>query len=103
MGARIAIAWLCAALCAGCYQPNILNGGFSCADGDSPACPEDFFCVDGHCVHRLPLGDLALAVDMASAPPPPDLRQACGASGDYCEHDSQCCSHWCYYRSNSCK
>jgi hypothetical protein len=96
------IGLLVGALFVGCYQPSILNGGFTCLPDDSPACPEDFFCVDGRCVHRLPLGDLSPVVDAAS-PPPPDLRQTCGAPGDYCQHDSQCCSHWCIYHSNSCQ
>jgi hypothetical protein len=84
---------------AGCYQPSIRNGGFTCAPTDNPPCPEGFYCVGGVCVDTpgytyqdggtggngdddmasvAPPDDMAAVdppVDMASKPPPVDLAQ----------------------------
>jgi hypothetical protein len=35
---------------AGCYQPSILNGGYTCSPTDQPPCPDGYYCVNGVCV-----------------------------------------------------
>ncbi len=51
-------------LLAGCYQPRVKNGGFTCKPTDDPACPVGYYCVDGWCLDHpgsiKPTGDLAL-------------------------------------------
>jgi hypothetical protein len=96
--------WIPAAvvLLAGCFNPTIENGGFACDPTQVPACPDNYFCVDGLCrTSKTPvgggssdLGDMTtvgVASDMSGAPssldmshsaPAPDL-----ASGSSCAHD----------------
>jgi hypothetical protein len=67
-------------LLAGCYQPRVKNGGFSCKPTDDPACPVGFHCVDGWCLDHPgtidPTGDLSLwsgdEHDLAVGHEPPD-------------------------------
>jgi hypothetical protein len=51
-------------LLAGCYQPRVKNGGFTCKPTDDPACPVGYYCVDGWCLdHPAAIhatGDLGL-------------------------------------------
>jgi hypothetical protein len=86
-------------LASGCYSPTIPSGGFFCKS--DPTCPEHFFCVDGRCVDHIEY-DLLPAPDLS--PSGPDLAgPSCGATGDYCRHDSDCCGHYCIYRNSQCR
>jgi hypothetical protein len=111
---------------AGCYNPQVKNGGFACTAADDPPCPAGFYCVDNLCVDHpgapgsvggdLAVGtggngaedlgtdagsaDLAVA-DMSKpadmAKPPADMaNNACGATGDFCLSSSDCCSNSCF-------
>jgi hypothetical protein len=40
-------------LAAGCFDPNVKNGGFTCNPTDVPACPLGFFCFAGRCVDTV--------------------------------------------------
>jgi hypothetical protein len=46
---------------AGCFNPNIKNGGFACDPTQSPACPSGFVCVNNRCMNAVGAsGDLGL-------------------------------------------
>jgi len=46
----LAIATVATVVAAGCYRPNVLDGGFLCADPPRKACPDGFACGgDGRC------------------------------------------------------
>jgi hypothetical protein len=55
----IAAAIVCAL--AGCFQPTVEDGGFTCNPSDVPPCPEGLFCVGGFCRKspNVKTGDLA--------------------------------------------
>ena len=45
---------------AGCFNPDVKNGGFACSTTDNPPCPKGFFCVNGLCEdHPGGSGDVA--------------------------------------------
>jgi len=97
-------------LVAGCYSPQVKNGGFACIATDDPPCPKGFYCVNGLCVDNPALaddlsvtGDMTLPVsDFAGGPDllrsgdlastSTDMASAtCGMSGDQCITQN-CCS-----------
>jgi hypothetical protein len=53
-------------LAAGCFDPNVKNGGYTCKPTDVPACPIGYFCFEGRCLD-------AVTAD-ASAHPDPERR-----------------------------
>jgi hypothetical protein len=110
---------LCASLvlalfAAGCFSPQVKNGGFTCVATDDPPCPNGYFCVNGFCVDNpaamvggddlstgdmsLPVNDFAAGPDMAHgsmadlSSTTGDMAQggACGMSGDQCITQSCC-------------
>jgi hypothetical protein len=40
-------------LAAGCFDPNVKNGGYTCNPIDVPACPLGFFCFQGRCLDAV--------------------------------------------------
>jgi hypothetical protein len=84
-GHRRAILILTAALAAGCFRPNITDGGFFCTDAQ--ACPEDFRCnlIDRRCYRgnggpeARVCGDAAPAVTPLCSDPPSGT-QPCNAA-----------------------
>ena len=108
-------------LSGGCFHPDVKNGGFACSQTDNPPCPSGFFCVSGLCQDHPGAGggdvDLSTGTggngggggggggttsmdmtqpvqDMTSF----DMAQApmCGAQGDPCSHNSDCCKMACF-------
>jgi hypothetical protein len=109
---------------AGCFKPDVKNGGFACSMADNPPCPQGFFCVAGLCQDHPGSGnepvDLATgtggngggggggggggstvfdmshpAQDLSST----DMAQSggsCGAQFDPCTADSDCCNKICF-------
>ncbi len=70
---------------AGCFDPQIKSGEFTCQPPDHAACPRGFRCVDGLCINGsgppvIPILDLAStdiaeASDLAEVMSLPDLRR----------------------------
>jgi hypothetical protein len=108
---------------AGCFKPDVKNGGFACSMTDNPPCPQGFFCVNGLCEDQPGAGgdvaDLstgtggnggggggggATSLDMAHAPF--DLASssggdmanggACGMQGDDCSATPCCSAYICF-------
>jgi len=110
---------------AGCFKPDVKNGGFACSMTDDPPCPQGFFCVAGLCQDHPGTGtespDLATGTggnggsggggggggggtttfDMSH--PPQDLSSTdmatgamCGAQADSCTNNSDCCNMICF-------
>jgi hypothetical protein len=80
---------------AGCFNPTVEDGGFSCDPNDVPPCPTGLFCVGGIC-RKSPggaTGDLAISTtgDMAIAGAPADMSHAASSDmangGGTCTHD----------------
>jgi hypothetical protein len=46
---------------AGCFNPNVKDGGFACNMSDNPPCPTGFECVDGLCLRP---GEVPHSFDM---------------------------------------
>jgi hypothetical protein len=93
---------IAAASVAGCFDPQVAEGGFSCNPNQMPACPEGFSCVNSRCISHPGVGmngayadgpspdfsqglpqeqaDLGqspqLVLDLSPMPSPPDLSQA---------------------------
>src|SRR5690242_8717219 len=72
---------------AGCYKPDVANGGYACTP-DRPDCPSGYVCVANRCVDEkgpLDLGvnppplsqpDLATPADIAGLSVGPDLASS---------------------------
>jgi hypothetical protein len=115
---RVLAACLVGLVAAGCYNPHVTSGGFSCTATEDPPCPEGLYCVGGLCVDHpadtmnggdmsvvasdfatgggtdLASTDLARPGDLAGAS---DMAQAsCGKTGSLCLGGaSDCCSGVC--------
>jgi len=117
---------------AGCFKPDVKNGGFACSMTDNPPCPEGFHCVNGLCEDQSGAstgGDLAtgtggnggsggsaggggggggVSTDMAQsnvdlAQPVGDMASsACGTTGDDCTSQACCSGHSCVPVFNVC-
>lgn len=109
---------------AGCFHPDVKNGGFACSMTDDPPCPQGFFCVNGLCEdHPGTSTDVDFAsggagggggggtgggggggasTDMAHASfdlatSAPDMAgAACGMQADPCTNDDDCCNMICF-------
>src|SRR4051794_36740754 len=81
-----------AALCAGCFEPGLANGGFVCGDGN--ACPANFTCAaDARCYRLGELPDLAgFEQDMGPCQPMTcaELGKNCGAVSNGCDATMSC-------------
>jgi hypothetical protein len=68
MHTRIAICLV--ALVGGCYNPDIKDSGFTCQDGQSPACPDGFSCVGGVCTKGggSPINNMPIMIPKTGAP-----------------------------------
>ena len=112
MNRRVARFFFIAIFFAGCFDPQISSGAFTCT-ADHPQCPEGFSCIDNSCVQGTNppanLPDLTQAdalestIDLANAH---DLaKSSCVASGGDCTYhrDAVCCSGSCVYSTNKCK
>ena len=125
------VRWMLFAACllglsfglAGCFKPDVKNGGFACSMTDDPPCPQGFFCVAGLCQDHPGNGtestDLATGTggngggggggggggtttfdmthpsqDLSST----DMAQApmCGAQAASCTNNSDCCNMICF-------
>ena len=116
---------LAALAVAGCYDPAVKDGGYSCT-AERPHCPSGFTCIGNRCVTegttpppgqdsgQPPEQDLSIGgpdVDMSmpastdmsgqqsmpdmSKPSKPDMAQQCTAKGQDCTSDDECCSGQC--------
>lgn len=103
---------------AGCYSPQVKNGGFTCVATDEPPCPNGYFCVGGLCVSdpaqmvaedmsvgpdfALPINDfsagpdIARAQDFATSTADMAMGGSCGMSGDQCITQSCCPGAVCF-------
>jgi hypothetical protein len=99
-------------LLAGCFDPQIPSGGFTCSPPDHAQCPEGFSCVNNLCVQGtsqiVNLPDLTDPDSFTESAPDlgHDLAKAmCVASGGDCTYhrDAVCCSGSCIYSTNKCK
>ncbi len=111
------------ALSAGCFKPDVKNGGFACSMTDNPPCPQGFFCVGGLCEDHPGTstdGDMATGtggngggggsggggggstmLDMAHGSQDlssTDMAQSpmCGAQLSACNGNSDCCNMVCF-------
>ncbi len=117
---------------AGCFHPDVKNGGFACSMTDSEPCPNGFFCVNGLCEDHPGVssspdfstggtgggggggsaggggGGGGLSTDMAHASfdlstPAGDMAGGnCAADGDDCTSQPCCGSDLCFPFVNIC-
>ena len=115
---------------AGCFHPDVKNGGFACSMTDDPPCPEGFFCVSGLCQDHPGAGgdvvdlstgtggngggggggggggttstDMAHATSISPTSRRHGLGRRCGMQGDDCSATPCCSSFICFPGFNVC-
>ncbi len=53
---RLLLPILVVAALAGCFNPQVENGGFVCDPSQAPSCPSGFECVNGRCSNSHGVG-----------------------------------------------
>ncbi len=85
---RLSTQILALATLAGCFNPQVENGGFLCDPSQTPSCPAGFECISGRCSNAPGTGGAAgmngagggggssSALDMSDDSPTDDMSQS---------------------------